>query len=97
MSLLGSVHKNPTEAIAMCGLYKGRFAKADIDGYTKAATLSPQPDIYTFKAINRVSDGAWRRMLDSDDPNLPAGVTEEVLSAEAIGWFSSPDFNPAGI
>ena len=78
-------------------LYKGRFAKADIDGYTKSAVLSPQPDVYTFKAINRVHDGAWRRMLDSDDQNLSAGLTEGVLSDEASGWFSSPDFDPSGI
>ena len=78
-------------------LYKGRFAKADIDGYSKTSSLSPQPDIYTFKAVNRKYDGAWRRMLDSDDGNLPAGVTDTELGNESNGWFSSLKFDPSGI
>ncbi len=72
-------------------VYKGRFVKAQMTSYTKSNSISPQNDIYTFKAVCRVSDGAWRQMLDSEDVSL----SNEDLNNSSSGWFSTPAFKPS--
>ncbi len=76
-------------------IYKGRFAKSDSYSVTKSGNVSPQKDVYIYKAALRVYDGAWRQMLDSDDANLPAGMTADTLNSETTGWFSNPNFVPS--
>jgi|GEM_PF-658095 len=76
-------------------LYKGKFSKSDSANRTKSGSVTPQPEKYTFKAAMRDYDGNWRQMLDSDDANLPAGLTDSELSSIVTGWFSSPDYVPA--
>jgi len=76
-------------------IHKGRFAKADLHSYSKTGSISPQPDIYSFTAVNRVNDGAWRQMLDSDDESVSEVLTEEELNSKTTGWFSDPNFEPS--
>ncbi len=71
-------------------VYKGRFVKSKFTSNTKSSAISPQPDVYTFKAVSRVNDNAWRQQLDSDD--LSVTLTNEELNNENTGWFSTPDF-----
>jgi phi13 family phage major tail protein len=77
-------------------VYKGRFAKSQMTSYTKSNSISPQSDIYTFKAVCRINDGAWRQMLDSEDAILiNASLTNAALNNVDTGWFSSPDYAPS--
>ena len=70
---------------------KGSFAKPSSTAYTKSSSISAQPMQYVFRALNRVSDSLLERTLDSDDANLPTGVTEADLNDASTGWFSDPD------
>ncbi|MGI6153699.1 MAG: major tail protein [Christensenellaceae bacterium] len=76
---------------------KGKFAKSAETYATKSGSGVTYNDReLTYTALNRIADGKKRRQLDSDDPKLPAGTTLAALSDPDTGWFSSPDFEPAG-
>ena len=77
-----------------CWLYKGKFNKPDSSNTTKSDSVTVSTEEYTYKAVARLSDGYWRQKLDSDDLNLPEGITDQVLNNEIDGWFSSPDYTP---
>ena len=72
-------------------IFKGKFAKNDLDNQTKSDSITPAIEDYMYKATARIFDGNWRRRLDSDDPNIPPSWTNDALNDEATGWFSDPD------
>lgn len=76
-------------------IYKGRFTKPDMQGFTKSNSISPQSDVYSFKAVSRLSDGAWRQMLDSDDAEIINKMTNSELNNPSTGWFCDPNFVPS--
>jgi len=76
---------------------KGAFAKPNSAAISKSGSVTAQPMQYVFRALNRVSDSLLERTLDSDDANLPSGVTEAALNDASSGWFSDPDFEPAAV
>ncbi len=77
-------------------LLKGKFARSGENYATKSGQgISYSDRELKFSVLNRVSDGKKRRMLDSNSPQLPEGVTLELLSHPEKGWFSHPDYTPA--
>jgi len=74
---------------------KGAFARPDSVATSKSAAIASQPMQYVFRALNRAYDAKLERTLDSDDMNLPSGVTDAILNSAVSGWFSSPDYIPA--
>jgi len=74
---------------------KGSFARPDSAAATKSGSVTSQPLQYVFRALNRVNDAMLERTLDSDDANLPNGLTDAILNSATSGWFSSPDYVPA--
>lgn len=72
-------------------VFKGKFAKNDLANTTKSASITPAIEDYMYKGVARISDGNWRRRLDSDDPGLPPSWTNDALNSETTGWFSDPD------
>lgn len=75
---------------------KGSFAKPNSAGSTKSSAVKAQPMQYVYRALNRAHDGLLERTVDSDDGNLPTGVTDATLNS-ASGWFSDPDFAPTAV
>ncbi len=73
---------------------KGSFAKPDSSAVTKSGSITSQPMQYVFRALNRACDGLLERTLDSDDANLPNGLTDALLNSSVSGWFASPDYTP---
>lgn len=52
---------------------------------TKGGQINFQTNGFSFKAANTIYNGKFCRILDDDDPNLPEGVTPEVI---AENWFT---------
>ena len=75
-------------------VYKGKFSKSDGTHQTKTGTVTTQTEQYSYKALHREYDGKWRQMLDSDDENLPIGLSDGDLYNITTGWFSSPNYVP---
>jgi len=73
---------------------KGRFTKPSEDVQTKGNSISFQTQDVIFKGVCRTYDGKYKAWVDSDDSNLPAGVTDTVLNNESTGFFSTPDYTP---
>lgn len=72
-------------------LMKGKFSVPNANHQTKESSVNFQQQELSFRSLARVSDGLVMRRVDSDDENLPEGVTNTVLLNE---WFSDPDYVP---
>ncbi|SNR95462.1 phage major tail protein, phi13 family [Anaerovirgula multivorans] len=75
-------------------LYKGKFSVPNAEHETKADTVNFQPQTITFKGVQRASDSKVFRRIDSDDTNLPSGVTATTLLTD---FFADPDYTPVVI
>ncbi len=73
---------------------KGSFARPDSVATSKSGAIASQPTQYVFRALNRTYDAILERTLDSDDVNLPNGMTDTILNSSVSGWFSNPDYVP---
>ena len=52
---------------------------------TTGGSINFQTNGFAFKAVNTLFSGDFKRTLDDDDPNLPEGVTPEII---ADNWFT---------
>jgi len=73
---------------------KGSFTRPDSTATTKSGSVSPQAMQYSYRALNRIYDDLLERSVDSDDENLPTGLTAALLNSAATGWFSTPEYTP---
>lgn len=73
---------------------KGKFSVPNANHETKADTVNFQPQEIMFKGVQRLSDKKVFRRIDSDDPSLPTGVTDETL---VVDFFEDPDYTPVAI
>lgn len=74
---------------------KGKASKGSETYQTKSGSgITYNDQEIVIHALNRTSDGAKRRRLDSNDPSLPEGITNAALADATDGWFSSPDYTP---
>lgn len=74
--------------------YKGKFSKPQVNAETKGNAPNFQQQEITYKGLNRDYDGYKRRRFDSDDDDLPVGLTNTILASDVSGWFSTPDYVP---
>lgn len=66
-----------------------RFLKAkpglpDDTAATQTGTVEFQDGTVTMQSSMRMSDGLFRQIVDTDDPNLPEGVTAETIAANFL-------------
>lgn len=73
-------------------ILKGKFSKPAVEAQTKGNAINFQGTELNFKGLNRDYDGKKRRRVDSDDENIPTGVTAATLNSAVTGWFSDPDY-----
>lgn len=73
-------------------IYKAKAVPNEEKAQTKGGSINFQTNGFTLKAAKRLSDGLYFTKLDSDDPKLPAGVTNETIEAN---WFTDIDWTPA--
>lgn len=73
-------------------IYKAKAVPNEEKAQTKGGSISFQTNGFTLKAAKRFLDGFYHKTLDSDDPKLPEGVTDEVIAEK---WFSDIDWTPA--
>lgn len=66
-------------------IYKAKFMPNEQNAKTKGGSVDFQTNGFSFKAAQTVFNGKAARMLDDDDPNLPTGVTPEVIAEK---WFT---------
>jgi phi13 family phage major tail protein len=71
---------------------KGSFSRPDSTAATKSGSTAAQPMQYKYRALNRAYDMKLERTLDSDNNDLPVGLTDAALNDTNLGWFSSPDY-----
>lgn len=69
--------------------FKCKPAAPDESAATATNSIAFRDGTVPMASIMRVSDGMWRRVLDSDDPALPEGVTPAVI---AENWFTDPNW-----
>lgn len=69
--------------------YKAKAVPNEEKAQTKGGSINFQTNGFTLKAAKRLSDGRILRMLDSDDPNLPEGVTPALIEQK---WFTDVDW-----
>ncbi|MCL2080237.1 MAG: hypothetical protein FWH17_10465 [Oscillospiraceae bacterium] len=68
-------------------LYKGVASPPSENVNTTGNTLTHQSDSITISCAMLASTGKYRRRIDSDDKNLPAGVDSKMIENN---WFESP-------
>lgn len=73
-------------------LLKGKFSVPNANHQTKESGVNFQQQELSFRSLARIKDDLVMRRVDSDDDNLPEGVTNAVLLDE---WFVDPDYVPA--
>lgn len=73
---------------------KGKFSVPEANHETKADGVNFQPQTLMFKGVQRLSDGKVFRRIDSNDTNLPSGVTATTL---LTNFFANPNYVPAAI
>lgn len=76
---------------------KGSFSRPDSTATTKSGSVTSQALQYVYRALNRASDSLLERTLDSDDTNIPTGITDVEINDSVAGWFSDPDFTPTAV
>lgn len=70
-------------------IYKAKAAPNEERVQTKGGSINFQTNGFALKAAKRFKDGRFYRILDDDDPNLPEGVTPELIAEK---WFSEVDW-----
>lgn len=70
-------------------IYKAKAVPNEEKASTKGGSINFQANGFTLKAAKRMKDGRYYRILDDDDPKLPAGVTPAVIAEK---WFSDVDW-----
>ena len=73
-------------------IFKAKAVPNEEKAQTKGGSINFQTNGFTLKAAKRLKDGLYFRKLDSDDPKLPEGVTNETIEAN---WFTDIDWSPA--
>ena len=66
-------------------IYKAKAVPNEEKAQTKGGSINFQSNGFSLKGAKRLSDGRLYRVLDDDDPNLPAGVTPAIIASK---WFS---------
>lgn len=70
-------------------IYKAKAVPNEDRAQTKGGSINFQTNGFTLKGAKRMKDGRYYRMLDDDDPNLPEGVTPEIIAQK---WFTEVDW-----
>lgn len=70
-------------------IYKAKAVPNEERAQTKGGSINFQTNGFTLKGAKRLKDGRAYRMLDDDDPNLPTGVTPEIIAQK---WFSDVEW-----
>lgn len=70
-------------------IYKAKAVPNEERVQTKGGSINFQTNGFSLKGAKRLKDGALYRQLDDDDPNLPEGVTPEVIASK---WFTDVDW-----
>lgn len=70
-------------------IYKAKAAPNEDRVQTKGGSINFQTNGFALKGSKRFKDGRVDRILDDDDPNLPAGVTPEIIAAK---WFTDVEW-----
>lgn len=73
-------------------IYKAKAVPNEEKAQTKGGSINFQTNGFTLKAAKRLTDGRYFKTLDSDDPSLPEGVTNETIEAN---WFTDIDWTPS--
>lgn len=73
-------------------IYKAKAVPNEERAQTKGGSINFQTNGFSLKGAKRLKDGALYRQLDDDDPNLPEGVTPEVIASK---WFTDVDWEIA--
>lgn len=66
-------------------IYKAKALPNEEKAQTKGGSINFQTNGFSLKGAKRLKDGRMYRILDDDDPNLPEGVTPEVIAGK---WFT---------
>lgn len=69
-------------------IYKAKAVPKEETVTTKGGSLNFQTNGFSLKGAARMKDKAYYRIVDSDDPNLPAGVADVL----ATKWFTDIDW-----
>lgn len=70
-------------------IYKAKSVPNEDRVQTKGGSLNFQTNGFSLRIAKRFKDGRLYRILDDDDPNLPAGVTPAIIAEK---WFSEVDW-----
>ena len=70
-------------------IYKAKAVPNEERAQTKGGSINFQTNGFTLKGARRLKDGRLFRILDDNDPSLPAGVTPELIQEK---WFSDVDW-----
>ena len=73
-------------------IYKAKAVPNEERAQTKGGNINFQTNGFSLKAAKRLKDGRFYRILDDDDPNLPTGVTPELIAEK---WFTEVDWTIA--
>lgn len=66
-------------------VYKCKFTPNETKVQTKGGSINFQTNGFSFKASKTKYNGKLCRILDDDDPKLPAGVTPAIIASK---WFT---------
>lgn len=88
MAFLYRIQKSNGAYRYVC-IYKAKAAPNEERVQTKGGSINFQTNGFALKAAKRFQDGRFYRILDDDDPNLPEGVTPELIAEK---WFSEVDW-----
>lgn len=70
--------------------YKGKFSLPEENGQTQTDSVEFQTQELTFSALARMHDGEVFTRVDSDDEELPEGITKSTLTQE---FFEDVEFS----
>jgi len=70
-------------------IYKAKAIPNEERVQTKGGSINFQTNGFSLKGAMRLKDGRLMRTLDDDDPNLPTGVTPEIIASK---WFTAIDW-----
>lgn len=73
-------------------IFKAKAVPNEEKAQTKGGSINFQTNGFTLKAAKRLLDGKYHKTLDSDDPNLPEGVTNEIIAEK---WFTDINWVPS--
>lgn len=84
--------QKPNGAYRYVTLYKMKATPNEEKVATKGGSINFQTNGFSLKGARRLKDGRLFRMLDTDSPNLPTGVTPEIIEAN---WFTDVNWEIA--